>query len=120
MNIKIKSTNVSMGPAVEEYVFKKMQSLDKFMKNVDSVLCEIELAKNTKHHKSVDLYKAEANIGYDGRQVYVYSEKDDLYAAIDEMRDEAERTIISRRKRYLSMVRKGSKKVKELIRKIYE
>ena len=116
MNIKIKSTNVAMGPNVEDYVFKKMQSLEKFIKSGGEILCEIELAKNTKHHKSVDLYKAEANISYEGKQIYVVAERDDLYASIDELRDEVERTIVSNRKRYLSVVRRGSKKFKDWLR----
>ncbi len=105
-----------MSPAIEEYVFKKMQILEKFIQD-DSALCEVELAKSTKHHKAGDLFKAEANITFAGKQFYVLAEKEDIYAAIDLMRDEAERVIVSRRKRYIAKVRRGAKRIKDMFKR---
>jgi ribosomal subunit interface protein len=98
MNIKIKLTNVSASPAIEEFVFKKMRLLEKFIHNGDA-LCEVELAKKLKHRKSGDMYRAEADITFAGEQFYVAAEKDDIYSAIDEMRVKAERMIV--RKKFL-------------------
>lgn len=120
MKIKIKSTNISISPVIEEYVFKKMNMLEKFLNADDGTLCEVELAKNTKHHKAGDLYKAEANITFSGRQYYVVAEKDDIYSAIDEMKDEAERSIVSRRKKYIARARRGATKLKNMIKRFYQ
>lgn len=120
MNIKIKTTNLSISPVIEEYVFKKVSSLEKFINSKDGVLYEVELAKRTKPHKAGDLYRSELNITFDGKQFYVVSEGEDLYAAIDKMRDEAESSVVSRRKKYIAVARRGAKKVKDLIKRIYE
>lgn len=120
MNIKIKSKDVSVSPVVEDYVFKKLSLLEKFLNPDNGALYEVELAKITKNHKSGDIYKAEVNITCAGKQFFVSVEKDDLYAAIDEVKDEAERVIVSRRKKYMAMIRRGSKKIKDLIKSLYE
>ena len=120
MNIKITFTNLPKSPAAEEYVSKKLNSLEKFFKGEKEVLAEVELARTTGHRKSgEDIYKAEVNITYMGRQFYVVAEKEDLYVAIDEMRDEAERAVVSNRKKYLTTFRCGALKIKKLIRRFY-
>ncbi len=119
MNIKIKFTNLPKSPAIEDYVFKKLSSLSKFLKDRDNTLVEIELAKTTGHHKSGEIFKAEANVSCEGRQFYVLAEKDDLYAAVDKMRDEVEREIVSSRKKYLTVFRHGSGRIKNLIKRLY-
>ena len=117
MNIKITFTNLDKSPAVEDYVSKKLSSLSKFLKGGADALCEIELAKTTGHHKSGDIFKAEANITFAGRQFYVVAEKDDLYTAVDKMRDEAEREIVSNKKKYLAVFRRGAGKIKNLFKR---
>ena len=119
MNIKITFTNIDKSSAVEDYVSKKLSSLAKFMKDQDGVLAEVELAKTTGHHKSGDIFKAEVNITYMGRQFYVVAEKSDLYAAVDQMRDEIERAIVSNRKKYLTVFRRGAGRIKNLIKRFY-
>lgn len=121
INIKITSTNLSVSPVVEEYVSKKMNSLEKFLNSHDHILCEVELAKTTNHHKSGDdIYKAEVNIKSDGKQFFVAVEKDDLYAAIDEMKDEAERVIVSHKKKFITVFRRGAIKIKNAIKQLYK
>lgn len=104
---------------MEDYVSKKLLSLSKFLKGQEEVLVEVELAKTTGHHKSGEIFKAEINVTYMGQQFYVVSEKDDLYAAVDEARDEIERSIVSKRKKYLTVFRRGAGKIKNLIRRFY-
>lgn len=119
MNIKITTNHIDIGPEIEEYVSKKLSSLGKFLDH-DGALCEVELGKTTMHHKSGEIYRAEVNISYKGKQFYVVSEKDDLYAAIDEMRDEAERVVVSRKKKYIRLFRRGASKIKNLIKRFYK
>ena len=120
MNIKIKFTNLPKSQAAEDYVSKKLLSLEKFLRGQEEVLAEVELAKTTGHHKSGDIFKAEINITHMGQQFYVVAETEDLYSAIDEARDEAERKIVSNRKKYLTVFRRGAGKIKNLIRRFYK
>jgi ribosomal subunit interface protein len=115
MNIKITFTNLPKSPAVEDYVSKKLSSLSKFIKNQDDVLAEVELAKTTRRHKSGDIFKAEINLSIDGRQFYTITQKSDLYAAVDKMRDDVEREIVSNNKKYIATFRRGAAKIKDYL-----
>ncbi len=119
MNIKIRSVNFDITPAIDEYVNKKISSLEKFLEGKDGIICEVEIGRTTKHHKSGDIFKAEVNIIVPGsKQIYAVTEEVDLYSAIDIVRDEAEREIISERSRKATLFRRGSAKIKNLLKRI--
>jgi ribosome-associated translation inhibitor RaiA len=46
------------------------------------------------------------------------AEEIDLYTAIDIVSDEAERAIVSRKNKYKTLLRKGSAKIKDLLKRI--
>lgn len=119
MNIKLHSKNFEITPAIEDYVTKKISSLEKFLDVKDAVICEVEVGKTTEHHKSGDIYRAEINLIEPGsNQVYVVAEEADLYAAIDIVRDEAERTIVSRKNKKNTLFKRGGAAVKNFLKRI--
>ncbi|MFA7216810.1 MAG: ribosome-associated translation inhibitor RaiA [Candidatus Paceibacterota bacterium] len=119
MNIKITSTNFDLTPAIEEYITKKMLMIDKFFKENEEVLCEVEIGKTTNRHKSGDIFKAEVNMSCEGSQFYCVVEKDDLYASIDEVKDGVERSVVSDKTKKITLFRKGSGKIKALLKRLY-
>ncbi len=119
MNIKIRSKNFDITPAIDQYVTSKISSLSKFLNPKSEALCEVEIGRTTKHHKSADIFRAEVNIIQPGnKQVYVVAEEADLYTAIDIVRDEAERAIVSRKNKYRTLFKKGAVRVKEILKRI--
>ena len=121
MNIKTRSTNFDMTPAIENYVSKRVSSLEKFLDaKHENVLCEVELGKTTNHHKSGDIFRAEINIIRPGHnQFYAVAETEDLYAAIDIVRDQIEREIVSRKGKRETLFRRGASKFKALAKRLY-
>lgn len=118
MNIKITTTHFDKSQAVEDYVIKKISSLEKFIQDGEGVLCEVEIGKTTGRHKSGDIFRAEVNIVEPGNtQVYAVAEESDLYAAIDVVRDEAERAITSRKKKKGTLWKRGAQRIKNLLRR---
>ncbi len=119
MNIKIRSINFDLTPAIEDYVNKKISSLNKFLSGGEEILCEVEIGRTTKHHNSGDIFKAEVNIVVPGsRQVYAKAEEADLYTAIDIVRDEAERVIVSVKNKKETLFRRGASQVKSILKRI--
>ncbi len=119
MNIKITSKNFDMSPAIEEYAMSKVSSLEKFLDSSKEILCEVEIGRTTRHHQSGDIYRAEVNINEPGSaQVYVAAEEADPYIAIDAVRDEAERAIVSRKTKKDTLFRKGGSAIKSLLKRI--
>lgn len=119
MNTKIRSINFEITPAIDEYITKKISSLEKFLEVSEGSLCEVEIGRTTKHHNSGDIFRAEINLTQPGtKQVYAVAEEVDLYTAIDVVRDEAERSIISRKTKSDTLFRRGATQVKNLLKRV--
>jgi len=119
MNIKTHAVNFDLTEAISEYVDKKVSTLGKFIPNSESLLCEVEIGRTTKHHNSGDIFKAEINILIPGgSQVYAKAEEPELYAAIDIVRDEAERVIVSQKSKKDTLYRRGSAQIKNLLKRV--
>ena len=118
MNIKIKTTALSLTPSISEYIEKRISPVEKFFENDSTIICDIEIAKTTNHHKNGDIFRAEVHIVAKDRNIYASSEKEDLYIAIDAVKDEVLREVKSTNARQRSLIRRGSAKIKELIKGI--
>ena len=116
MNISTKATNLEITPAIAEYIEKKVNMLEKYFSGTSEVLVNVEVGKTTRHHKSGDIFRAELQIVVNGDDYYVYTETDDLYAAIDIVKDDMARELSSRRKKTLRLLRKGAAQVKLLLK----
>jgi putative sigma-54 modulation protein len=113
----IQATNIVLTPAITNYVDKKISLLEKFLPVGDeSVKCAVEVGKITKHHKSGDIFKAEVNLHISGKDFYAVSEKDDLYAAIDEVKDEIAKQVISHKDKSETLMRKGGLRIKNIMK----
>src|SRR3989304_9407984 len=76
MKIDIKATNLEITPALAEFIDEKIGSLDKFIrggaKGGDGergtylVEAYVEVARDTKHHKHGEVFKAEVNLKIGG------------------------------------------------------
>jgi len=119
MNIQIKTRGIDLTPAIEDYVTKKFTALQKFLKDApDDLHCLVEVGKTTKHHKHGDVFKADANMSYAGQTLYASSEKEDLYAAIDDLKDELAAELTKNKEKKAAKMRKGKAEVKDMIRGI--
>jgi putative sigma-54 modulation protein len=118
MKINTKATNISLTPAIAEYIEKKIGMLDKFFKETDEVLTSVEVGRITRHHKSGDIFRAEIKITSPGGEIYAAKEMEDLYAAIDEVKDEIAYKLSSKKKKALHLLRRGGAKIKNLLKSI--
>ena len=113
----LKGTGISITPAINDYLEKRLSGLEKWLEGSEYIL-DVELGKTTQHHKSGDVFKAEANLKLEGKQMYAVVEKEDLYAAIDELKDEIGRQIISGKEKKKTLFRRGANKIKNLLKGI--
>ncbi len=118
MKINIKGTGIALTPSIKEYVEKRVESLEKFLRNdIENVLAEVEVGMSTHHHKSGEVFRAEINLTAHGKKLFAESEKEDLYAAIDEMKDKIERECISRKDKRQTLAKRGEAIIKKMIRR---
>ena len=97
MNLQIKTKDLDLTPALKEWIEEKIGSLEKFITRFEEngeVLCEIEVARASKHHLKGDVFYAEAQIHLPGRRLRASQKDTDARVALDKVRDTLHREIL--------------------------
>jgi putative sigma-54 modulation protein len=97
----IQATNTELTDALRTYVTEKVESLERFTKRFDPCDAAIEIGKISAHHNKGDIYFAEITVSIPGDTVRVHIEKDDLYAAIDEAKDDVKRQFVEKKEKMI-------------------
>ncbi len=115
LNIKTMG-GVGLTVATKNYVEKKIKHLERFIDPKDkTVFAVVEMGKSTKHHHAGDYFKAEIRLHLAGKNLVAVCEEEDLYAAIDKMKDEITGEIIAYRQKKTRLLRKGGRDIKRII-----
>ncbi|HDQ22776.1 MAG TPA: ribosome-associated translation inhibitor RaiA [Candidatus Uhrbacteria bacterium] len=92
MQIHIKGTNLELTDAIKNYAHEKISSLEKFYDGV--LIARVEVGVTTKHHQKGNIFRAEANLEVPQKyNLRAEAEKEDLYMAINEVKDDLQRQI---------------------------
>lgn len=97
MTINLIHKGVEITPAIRAYVEEKMGTLKKFTDGIDHM--DVEVGMTTHHHQKGEVFLCKVNIQVGGELVHVEREEDDLYKAIDEVRDHLRETLAQAKKR---------------------
>jgi putative sigma-54 modulation protein len=117
MKINIKATNIELTPAITDYVHRKISPIEKYLKkNSPDIVAQVEVGKTTQHHKTGNVFRAEVHIIGDGLDVYAVAEKDDLYAAIDIVKDEIMYNMVQSKGKRQALARRGAEMIKYMIK----
>jgi putative sigma-54 modulation protein len=86
MNVQVSGHHVEVTPAIRGYVLTKLERIQRHFDHVIdiNVILSVEKLKQ----------KAEINVHVRGKDIYVESNEEDMYAAIDLMMDKLDRQII--------------------------
>ena len=95
MKIDIKATNIEITPSIRNAVEEKMNSLEKFISNLDPNVVKVffEVSLETKHHKKGDIFYAEANVEVPGKIIRAEAREENLYTAINVVKDKLQRSL---------------------------
>ncbi len=120
MNIVIKGTNLELHEDLKAYAEEKIGSLKKFLEGIDlggnRVLARVELAKTTQHHQQGDIYMAEVNLELPRKLLRSVVEGDDIYKAIDGVKDDLRIMINEYKTEKTEKSRRGRRMIKDLKR----
>ncbi len=121
MNINIKANNIELTGDIRNYFNKKAEALEKLIdKNDESVALNVILSKMTKHHQKGDIFKAEINLHISGKVFNASSEEEDLFAAIDLVKDEMLRELRSHKDKRIGLIKRGGNKIKNFLKGFYK
>ncbi len=111
MNISLKASNMELTDAIRVYAEEKAASLEKFI-HEDSAALVMEVGKSTHHHNKGPFMRCEMNLTLPGAMLRAEEEREDLYEAMDAVRDELKRQILDRKERQVDAHR-GARPDKE-------
>jgi len=115
--INTKATNMELTPELEALLDQKLESLVKFIPEGETDLkCDVELEKVTDHHQSGKIHRAEINLHIGGTLYRAEATEDQMEKAIDGMRDGVKREVRRTSAKRESLFRRGSRKVKNMLR----
>lgn len=116
MSINIKATNMELTSAISDYVNRRLVGIEKFIRDSEEMIAFIEVGKTTNHHKQGDIFRAEFNIEISGAKFYTFSEKEDLYVAIEDAKEEIVRQIKTNKDRKQTLFKRGATSVKKMLK----
>ncbi len=119
MHIIITGVHMEITDAIREYTFEKMKSLEKLIPRDDtSAKLAVELSKTSNHHTHGQVFQAEALVHIRGKETSLRTTQDDLYKAIDILKDMLTRELAQHKDKERSIVRRSAHQVKALFKKL--
>jgi len=122
MNINFQAKNIEITPAIHDYVVKRVTNLDKMLSQIESESEEVQvlfsLSKTTHHHKGGEVFHADCSINIKGKKFYSSVNKQDLYEAIDVVKENLFREISKNKDKKISLFHKGARKIKDIVKGI--
>lgn len=114
-NITFKHTNTDTDSRIHDFVSQKLSALEKYVSDGVEARVEVEFEKEAPH-KSGPVCRMEANVWVAGTLYRADATKDTFEAAVDAVKDELDNEMKKAHKKRNSMLRKGGRMIKEMIR----
>jgi len=120
MKINLQGKNIELTEAIKDYVLKRVTNLEKLLSNPESkkgeALVNFEVTKTTNHHKAGEIFHASCAISIDGKNFYGESDHEDLYSAIDEVKETLFSDIQKNKDRRQTLFKRGAMSVKKMLK----
>jgi ribosomal subunit interface protein len=104
MQLTIESKGLELTDAIRTYVEEKFGSLELF---ADIVKLDVDCGKESGHHRHGDVYVCEAHLFVAGKDFFVKKEEEDLYKAIDKVKDHLKEMLAEWKDRHISEQRRA-------------
>jgi putative sigma-54 modulation protein len=120
MKINLQGKNIELTEAIKDYVSKRVTNLEKLLSNLESkkgeAMVSFEVTKTTNHHKAGEIFHASCMISIDGKKFYGESDHEDLYSAIDEVKETLFNDIQKNKDRRQTLFKRGAMSVKKMLK----
>ena len=120
MQINLQAKNMELTEAIKDYVFKKETNLGRLFAKFEETGREInvsfEVSKNTNHHKSGAVFHADCLVNMKGEKFYGSADEEDLYQAIDKVKENLFREISKNKDRKQTLFKRGAMSVKKMLK----
>lgn len=114
-NITFKHTNSGTDGSIHDFVTQKLASLAKYVGDETDVRTEVEFEKIASHNSGA-ICRIEVNIWVGGTLYRAENTQETFEAAVDVVRDELDQEMRKAHKKRHSLLRRGGRKIKEMMR----
>ncbi len=120
MKINLQGKNFELTEAIRNYVLKRVTNLEKLLSTMEErggeAVINFEVGKSTKHHKSGIVFHADCLINIKGEGFYSSSDQEDIYQAIDEIRENLYEEIRRYKNSKQTLFYRGARSVKKMLK----
>ena len=120
MQINLQGKNIELTQAIKDYISKRVTNLEKLLSRIEQgqgkVMVNFEVSKSTNHHQSGEIFHADCLIRIDGKEFYGSSDKEDLYQAVDAVKDSLYNEINKNKDRSQTLFKRGASSVKKMLK----
>lgn len=116
MKINVKATGTGLANAVHDRIEKICARLEKLANafDPDSLECDIEVGKITRHHRKGNIYRAEIHFAAAGKYFRAVAEGETETAALDVAHDEIKHAFVHSKHKKQSVARRSGARIKKL------
>ena len=120
MQINLQGKNMELTEAIKDYLLKRVTNLEKLLSGIEAkqgkVMVNFEVSKSTNHHRSGRFFHADCLIKIDGREFYSGVDADDLYVAIDEVKETLFNDIRKNKDLRQTLFKRGAASIKKMMK----
>lgn len=120
MQINLLGKNLEITDAINEYVEKRVTNLGKLLSKIENsggeVMVHFEVGRRTNGQNKGDVFHADCSINIDGKKFYAQADKEDLYEAIDDIKETLFREINKDKDRAQTLFKRGAISVKKMLK----
>ena len=120
MQINLQGKNIELTQVIKDYISKRVTNLEKLLFKIEQgrgkVMVNFEVSKSTNHHKSGEIFHADCLIKIDGKEFYGSADKEDLYQAVDVVKDSLYNEINKNKDRRQTLFKRGASSIKKMLK----
>ena len=120
MQINLLGKNLEITDAINEYVEKRVTNLGKLLTKIENsggeVMVHFEVGRRTNGQNKGDVFHADCNININGKKFYASADTEDLYEAVDQIKETLFREISKDKERTQTLFTRGARSVKKMLK----
>lgn len=120
MQINLQGKNIELTDAIKDHVLKRVTNLEKLLSGIEekggAVNINFEVGKSTQHHRGGEVFHADCLVNIGGKEFYSSADKEDLYVAIDSVKESLFREINKNKGREQTLFKRGASSVKKMMK----
>lgn len=120
MNVNLQGKNIELTDAIKDHVLKRVTNLEKLLSGIEekggNVNINFDVGKSTQHHKGGAVFHADCLVNIGGQEFYSSADEEDLYVAIDAVKESLFREISKNKDRKQTLFKRGAISVKKMMK----